>query len=133
MDEQHKKILVDISLEKAEEALECAEYNLEKGFLNTVQNRIYYALFYAVSALAYKYDFSFSKHKGIITWFNKYFVYEKKVFSNEMFIFFKDAYENRRLGDYEFTWKPRKEELITDIEEARQFILKIKNFLEEKE
>ena len=37
-------------------------------------NRIYYGLYYAVTALAIKHRFETSKHLQLIGWFNKEFI-----------------------------------------------------------
>jgi|WetSurMetagenome_2_1015567.scaffolds.fasta_scaffold158016_2 uncharacterized protein (UPF0332 family) len=48
----HKIILIQHSLDKADQALKTAEDSLDKDILNS-QNRAYYAIFYAALALAY--------------------------------------------------------------------------------
>lgn len=126
---QHKNILVQNSLEKAEEALKAAEFNINNNFFSTAQNRIYYAVFYAVTAIGYNEDFITSKHSQLLGWFNKNFVKDNKIFPVEMFRFYQRSFENRRKSDYEFIWKPNKNDLIADLEDAKKFIENIKNYL----
>ena len=66
-----KQILVDNAILKAQDAILAAESNFENGFYSTCQNRLYYAIFYIVTALAYKNNFVTSKHSQLMGWFNK--------------------------------------------------------------
>lgn len=118
----HKDILVTISLEKAEEALKVAENSVKDDNLYSAQNRVYYAIFYAVMALGYSNGFTASKHTELLGWFNRKMIHEDKVFPDEMSKIFKNAYENRRRSDYEITYKPNKEDLLDTLQEARSFI-----------
>ena len=67
----HKEDLINIAVEKSNQAIKSAKDNIENNNLETAQNRIYYALFYIVTALAYKNDFITSKHSQLKGWFNK--------------------------------------------------------------
>lgn len=42
--------------------------------LSTALNRLYYAIFYAVAALAQKFNFITSKHSQLLGWFNREFI-----------------------------------------------------------
>ena len=52
-------------LEKSEESLASARREFEAGSFSFAMNRLYYAAFYAVSALLMEHDLSFKKHSGI--------------------------------------------------------------------
>lgn len=120
------------AFEKAKEALITAEINIENDLLTSAQNRIYYAIFYAVTALAYKHDFITSKHGQLISWFNKKFVFEDKVFSKELFKIYKYNFENRQKADYDFTYSPLKDDVEQSLEDAKYFVEKIKEYLFQK-
>ena len=126
---QHKDILVQNSLEKADEALRAAELNINNDFLSTAQNRIYYAVFYAAAALGYNAEFVTSKHSQLLGWFNKSLVKDNKIFPVEMFRFYQRTCENRKKSDYEFIWKPDKDNLIADLKDAGKFVKTVKNYL----
>ncbi|HBG48800.1 MAG TPA: hypothetical protein DDW90_04730 [Cyanobacteria bacterium UBA9971] len=123
---QHKDVLIKIAFEKADEAIKSAESSIKDGFLSTAQNRIYYAIFYSVVALGYFYEFSSSKHSPYLSWFNKKFIYTDKIFDEKLFKIYKEAYENRQKSDYEFMWKPVKEDIINDLNDSKFFINQIK-------
>jgi len=124
---QHKDILIKRAFEKADESIQSAESSIKDGFLSTAQNRIYYAIFYSVIALGYFYEFTSSKHSQYLSWFNKKFIYTDKVFDEKLFKIYKESYESRQKSDYEFTWKPDKEDVINDLGDSKFFIDQIKN------
>lgn len=127
----HKDILIQKAFEKSEEALKSAESSIKDNFLSTAQNRIYYAVFYSAVALGYFYDFTSSRQAQYLSWFNKKFIYSEKIFEEKLFKIFKEVFENRQRSDYEFTWKPLKDEVIKDLNDSRYFIDKIKLHLVE--
>lgn len=57
-----KENLIRYRIERAKETIKEAEDDISKNFLHSAENRIYYAIFYSVLALAIKNDFSTSKH-----------------------------------------------------------------------
>ncbi len=126
---QHKEILIANSILKSKEALEDAKYNTEGLRLNAAQNRIYYAVFYSVMALGYMNDFVTSKHSQLMGWFNKKFIFESEIFSDELYAIYKTAYENRMKSDYEFTYKPDIETINKSFKDAEDFIDTIENYI----
>lgn len=129
---QHKDILVQNSLQKADEALKTAKINIENTLLDGAQNRIYYAIFYAAMALGYNNDFITSKHSQLLGWFNKKFIKEEKVFEPELFQIYQNAYKSRMESDYEFTAKPDKEKLCKSLDKAIYFVESVKNYINDK-
>ena len=59
------RTLVSYRLERARESLAEARLLLEQGHTNTFVNRLYYACFYAISALLLARDLSPAKHSGL--------------------------------------------------------------------
>ncbi len=84
MSQSDKNILIKLSIEKALQALVSAEDNLKNKQLETALNRNYYAIFYSVLALGYKFDFVTSKHSQLMGWFNKKFIHEDGIFNDRM-------------------------------------------------
>jgi len=66
----------------------------------TAVNRIYYGIYYMLSALALKHGFSPSKHTQLIGWFNKNFVKPRKI-ESKYTQYIQEAFEKRMKGDYE--------------------------------
>jgi uncharacterized protein (UPF0332 family) len=66
--------LIKYRLEKADQTLDDAKLLANAKRWNPCVNRLYYACFYAVSALLAQNEFSSSKHTGIRSLFNLNFV-----------------------------------------------------------
>lgn len=62
-------------------------------------NRLYYACFYAVSALLLKHGLSSSKHTGVRGLFNKHFV-RPRIISRDLARCYNDLFERRQESDY---------------------------------
>jgi len=69
MTPQEKQDYIRYRLEKAEETLKVAQVNGNLGFWNTCVNRLYYASFYAITALLLQNDHPTQTHKGVKTLF----------------------------------------------------------------
>lgn len=65
------KQLVLYRMERAKEAVEEAELLFSKGHIRTSVNRLYYACFYAASAILLAKGYSSSKHSGIRSLFHQ--------------------------------------------------------------
>ena len=129
MREVDRELLVSRALEKSAEAMQTAKLNLDNDLLSSAQNRIYYGIFYAVNALAYKYGFITSKHGQLLSWFNKKFIHEDKVFDKELFKIYKYNFDNRQKSDYDFIYQPVKEDVELSYQDGMYFIDVIKKYL----
>ncbi len=91
--------LIKYRLKRASEALEEAKLIGKINHWNTCANRLYYAVFYAVSALLIKENFSASKHSGVKSLFNRYFVKTNKI-QKDFGKLYNELYNLRQEGDY---------------------------------
>lgn len=91
--------LINYRLQRADETLEEARLMQNIGHWNTCANRLYYASFYAVSALLVKDGNSSSKHSGIKALFNRYYV-KPGVLSKENGRLYNRLFDLRQEGDY---------------------------------
>ena len=94
-----KSELVNYRLQRAYEALEDARILAGASRWNICVNRLYYACFYAVSALLVQHGLSSSKHTGIRSLFNRHYVKTGKV-AKEMAQIYNDLFERRQESDY---------------------------------
>lgn len=94
-----EKALVQYRQDRAREALEEAKLLFDSGYLHTYVNRLYYACFYAVSALLLSQGQSTSKHTHLRALLHKEFVRSGQV-SIEHGQFFDLLFNNRQKGDY---------------------------------
>jgi uncharacterized protein (UPF0332 family) len=118
------KDLVRYRLEKAFNTLEDARILAAKGRWNACVNRLYYACFYAITALLAHNGLDSSKHTGIRSLFNKHFVKPGRV-PKELARTYNDLFERRQEGDYldfvEFQ-EPQILPLISKTEEFLSYI-----------
>ena len=91
--------LVLYRMARADEAMEDARILAMAGRWNACVNRLYYACFYAVSALLVRDGLSSSKHAGVRSLFNKEYVRTGKV-PKDLARIYNDLFERRQEGDY---------------------------------
>jgi len=93
------RTLVIYRLNRADESLEEALILFEKDHINTFVNRLYYACFYAVTALLLSKGLSSSKHSGVRALFHQNFV-KNELINKEMGKFYDKLFDTRQKGDY---------------------------------
>ncbi len=86
-------------LKRARETLEDARLLAGSGRWNPCVNRLYYACFYAVSAILVQEGLSSAKHAGVRRLFNQHFVKTGRV-TKERDRLFNDLFERRQEADY---------------------------------
>ena len=91
--------IIEYWRKRARECLDDAKLLLENKRLHSAVNRIYYALFYQVSALLLAKGLSFFKHSGVLATFNREFVKTGKI-DKELGKFYNRMFEHRKTGDY---------------------------------
>jgi len=84
---------------RANETMEDARILANAERWNACVNRLYYACFYAVSALLVRYGFSSSKHTGVRSLFNREYVKAGKI-PKDLARTYNDLFERRQEGDY---------------------------------
>jgi uncharacterized protein (UPF0332 family) len=96
---QEQITLIRHRMDRARESLEEARLLLEAGRFNGSVNRLYYACFYAVSALLLTQGQSSSKHSGVRALFDREWVNSGKV-PREVGRFYRKLFNSRQQGDY---------------------------------
>jgi len=116
-------------MENADEMLEVAKMNLDKGFPRSACNRAYYAYFYAASALLYSKGKSYGKHSAVLAAFRQYFIktgeFDKK-WSDD----YRAIMDNRHTADYELQDDIDKEDALQAIEKSKAFVEEVKKWLQ---
>jgi uncharacterized protein (UPF0332 family) len=127
---EHKEDLIKYRVKRAEQTLKEAKWAMEKNTLPLAENRIYYSIFYIVSALALKFDFSTSKHSTLRGWFNQMFL-KTKAIELDFGKTYSTAFEKRQKADYDdfVTFTP--EEVSSDLENAKKFVEQVKKMIQE--
>ena len=91
--------LIHYRLQRADDTLKEARLMQDVGHWNTCVNRLYYASFYAVSALLVKDGNSSSKHSGIKALFNRHYI-KPGILSKENGRLYNRLFDLRQEGDY---------------------------------
>lgn len=125
------RILVNYRLERAKESIEEAKILVERGHVNTFINRLYYACFYAVSALLLTKGLSSPKHSGVRSLFHQNFV-KSGIMGIESGQFFDKLFDNRQKADYADLLRIQVNEVYHWYDETIEFVAKIEGFLESK-
>lgn len=92
--------LIKYRLEQANDTIELSNFLINSGRLAVAVNRIYYGMYYAVTALAIKYEFETAKHAQLLGWFNKAFV-APGILDKKLGKILRNAFQNRTKGDYD--------------------------------
>ena len=120
--------LVRYRLEQAERCLKSAETLVEAGDYKGAANRSYYAIFHSMRSVLALEKVDFSKHSGVSAYFRKEYI-KSGIFDVELSDIIKNAFEVRNDSDYEDYYILSKEEVLEQIEEAKIFYCKIKEYV----
>lgn len=122
------RTLVLYRLDRADESLEEALILLERDHINTFVNRLYYACFYAVTALLLSKGLSSSKHGGVRALFHQNIV-KNGLLNREMGKFYDKIFDTRQKGDYADLVYFDKKEVGSWFDETKKFVSSIKNII----
>lgn len=118
-------------VENAEEMLEVAQANLDKGFYRSACNRAYYAIFYAASALLYSKGRSYGKHSAVIAAFRQDFI-KTGEFDAKWSDVYKMVMDSRQVADYELRDELEKEDALNAVEQAKAFVQEVRQWLQKR-
>jgi uncharacterized protein (UPF0332 family) len=118
----YKRDLIKYRLERARETLHDAHLLSENGGSpNSVVNRSYYAIFYAVLALFVTINIEPSKHSGVVAKFDEMFV-RQGIFPKEMSKILHHAFDMRQAGDYQKSDVISSEQALQILDSAEKFL-----------
>ena len=123
--DEERLLLVSYRIQRAKETLSEADNLMNAGFYNAVVNRLYYACYYAVTALLIKNNITAQTHHGAKQMFSLHFISTNKIDKRHS-VFFSRLLNDRMSGDYDdfvnydndmiTALRPQAEEFITMIE-----------------
>ena len=126
--DEERKAVVQFRLEKAKNTFSEISLLTENALWQNATNRLYYACFYAVSALLIQNGISTKTHKGAINQFGLHFV-TKNIFSQQEGGLFQDLFELRQDGDYSDWTILYEDDVMPLIEPVRKFIAKAERLI----
>jgi uncharacterized protein (UPF0332 family) len=125
MNDIQKAELVKYRFEKAKMTFAEVDVQLDNHFWNTAINRLYYACFYAVSALLIQKDIKAYTHTGIKQMFGLHIVLTGLI-DPEISKIYNTLFDKRQKGDYE-------DFFYFDESSARQLVLPAKELIQQIE
>jgi len=123
-----KATLIGLKIERANETIKEVPYLLEQGFYRTAINRMYYACYYIVSALLMQENFEARTHSGIIALFSMNFI-KTRILSEDTGKLYRSLFELRQTGDYDELKVINRDDVVSRLEPAKQFIKTIEQLI----
>jgi uncharacterized protein (UPF0332 family) len=123
--------LITYRLERARESLEEAHILLEREHGNAFVNRLYYACFYAASALLLTRGLSSAKHGGVRSLFHQNFV-KPGLVGTELGQIYDRLFDNRQKGDYADLVRFDPAEVSDWYDEAREFVESVRDIVKKE-
>lgn len=131
LEPEDRNTLITHRLKRAHETRNESLLLYENGMLPAAVNRVYYSMFYALSALAISESYQSGKHAQLIGWFNKSYVRTGKI-DQQFSRMLSQAFDKRMLGDYADIPDFSKIEVETMIRDSSDFIAMIETLLSTK-
>lgn len=125
----NKKELMRYRLEGAREKLDSSKLLLENGNYKDSIGRSYYAMFSAVRAILALDGVDYSKHAGVIAYFQKEYVKAGK-FDTCYSKYLSQAFQVRNQADYEDFYIVSQKDATEQYEKADEFVKVIESYLE---
>ena len=128
LNDEERKLLVEFEIEKAHKLIDQFTILENAKLWDTLANRVYYAVFHAVTALLIMNGLHAGSHQGVSVLFNKHFVKENLV--DEKYGRLLARLENmREKSDYTCLFETTKEEVMPMIPQAKEMISIIENLI----
>lgn len=121
LSKEEREAVVVHRLQKDKDTLHEAKGNIELAYWHTAANRLYYACYYAASALLIKNGYIAQTHSGVVGLLGMHFI-SKGIISKEMGKFYLKIFELRQTGDYSDWIAIESADVQPFVEPAEKFI-----------
>lgn len=119
--DEARELLIQAHKKKAQDALVEAERNLAAGSPGLATNRIYYACFYAATAVLISRELQFVRHSALKSAVHSQFVRHGEL-SPELAAFYEEAFVQRHEADYNALASFDPAKVAPQLVKARQFM-----------
>ncbi len=130
LNDDERKTMVGLQMEKANRFLEQAEMVRELKQWDLAANRYYYACFHAVQALFIHNGLASKRHSGMLSQFGLHFI-KTGIMEDKLGGFLTRMEQLREKGDYNCVFSVNEEELCTIIEPAHELIAVITRLIQQ--
>ncbi len=128
LSDNERQTIVRMEIEKAHKTFEDMEFCAHKQRWEAAANRLYYAIFHAVSALLIKDGHTVKSHRGILSQFGQHYV-RTGVFSRNEGSLLSDLVIMRDNADYNLFYEADEEKISPYVEPTRHFIIMIEEYI----
>ena len=124
----NRRELMTYRLITAKERLDSAKILLEAGKYKDSIGRSYYAIFTAVRAVLAKDEVDFSKHAGVISYFQREYI-KKGIFDKKYSKYLQEAFQIRNNCDYDDFYIVVKDDAVEQLSRAEEYYNAVKKYL----
>ena len=129
LSDEERKALVLYRIEKARNTFNQTQTIVPMGYWNMIANRLYYAAYYAVSALLLNEGFTVQTHHGIIQMLGLHFIKTGRV-PKDLGILYGRLFSMRQTGDYGDTFDLTENEILPLVNPTEELIKAISQLIE---
>ena len=122
--------LIKYRMSSAKEKLTSAKLLLEAGMYRDSIGRSYYAIFSAIRAVLAVRQVDFSKHAGVIAYFQKEFI-KTEIFDRKYSKYLQQAFQIRNSCDYDDFFIISKQDAEEQYERAAELLAVIEKYIKE--
>ncbi len=126
--DEARRALMNLWLDKAEEAVASAQIEIRENHLAFAVNRMYYACFYAATAALLKEGKQFAKHSAVKAEFGRTYIKSGKA-DAKWFKFYQKLFDDRQEGDYLPSVSFDKTDVTNRLEQTEEFVRIIRSLL----
>lgn len=120
--------LIHYRLSSASEKLTSAKVLLDAGLFKDSVGRSYYAIFAAIRAVLAIRQVDFSKHAGVIAYFQKEFI-KTNIFDKKYSKYLQQAFQIRNSCDYDDFFIVSKQDAEEQYERAKEILVVIEEYI----
>ena len=131
LNKEEIKEVVKYRMEKANSTFAEIPVLVDNEFYRTAANRLYYACFYAASALLINDGYETHAHNGVIRLLGLHYIKGNRI-DKAFGKMYKRLFDLRQTGDYEDYIDIDKDDIIPLIEPSEKFIAEIGNLINKK-
>lgn len=123
--------LISYRLETANDKLTSAKLLLDAGQYKDSIGRSYYAIFTAIRAVLALQQVDFSKHAGVIAYFQKEYI-KSGIFDKKYSKYLQQAFQIRNSCDYDDFFIVSRQDAKEQYDRAKELLSVIKEYIEER-
>lgn len=128
LNDHERRTVVGLQLEKAHRNFDQIALLREAGYWDNIANRLYYALFHAVSALLIHDGYGVGSHRGAVGAFGQHYV-TTGIFTLEEGKHYSRLQGLREKADYNCAYNADEKDIAPKIEPTRLLIEKIEDYI----